>query len=192
MEAIILAAGASRRMGQDKATLPWGKATVIEHLVEVLQPLSTEIVVVTGLNHQQVAHLLHDRATVRCVPNPQWPTGMFSSIRAGFAAHSGAGPILLQMVDQPHLPESFYQSLLSHWKNDIDALQPVYREGECVRSGHPLLFAPSVRERLTAPGVETLRDVLSSLEERLVRVEMEIPAILQDMDTPDDYRKLRS
>ena len=43
---IILAGGASRRMGRNKASLPWGDTTLIEHVVETLSPVTNELLVV--------------------------------------------------------------------------------------------------------------------------------------------------
>jgi molybdenum cofactor cytidylyltransferase len=80
--AIILAAGQSRRMGQPKMLLPWGKLTVIEHVITTfLNAGVEEVLVITGGARLQV-----ERATagypIRRIHNNDYAQGeMLSSIQ---------------------------------------------------------------------------------------------------------------
>ena len=91
ISAIILAAGQSRRMGQPKMLLPWGKTTVVEHVISVFAAADIEsILVVTGGAHEQVEHAIaNSRAhpRVRIVYNQDYLHGeMLSSLKCGLRA----------------------------------------------------------------------------------------------------------
>ncbi len=59
ISAIVLAAGESKRMGQPKMLLPWGKSTVLQTVISTLQTAGVDdILVVTGGAHQQVDMLI--------------------------------------------------------------------------------------------------------------------------------------
>lgn len=90
--ALTLAGGAGRRFGGNKLLHPWAGSTVLE--ASLRAPLRVglkEVVVVTGAYHRELAPLLA-RYSVRVVPNPGWPEGMASSLRAGIQALMEAGP----------------------------------------------------------------------------------------------------
>src|SRR5512138_469991 len=84
ISAIILAAGESKRMGQAKMLLPWGKLTVLERVIMTFQNAGIEdIIVVTGGAHQEVEKLVHSRK-VHSVFNKEFSNGeMLSSIQCG-------------------------------------------------------------------------------------------------------------
>jgi molybdenum cofactor cytidylyltransferase len=190
MQAIILAAGASSRMGSDKAFLPWGGVTVVEHLIALLSTRFDRIIVVAGANHQALSDRLSPLTLVECVHNPDWSRGMITSIRAGFAASHRDDPVLLQMVDQPHVPLSVADALISAWKPGLFAVQPVWRRNREERAGHPLLLSTEIRKDLADPRFETLRDIMSAHRERVLRIPVDERAILEDLDFPADYRAI--
>jgi molybdenum cofactor cytidylyltransferase len=107
--AIILAAGASSRMGQPKMLLPWGNTTVVGHLVDLWRQLGAkQVAVVCAAGDAALATEL-DRvglpATDR-ISNPQPERGMFSSIRCAAAWegwHADLTHWVVVLGDQPHL-----------------------------------------------------------------------------------------
>lgn len=76
---IILAGGQSRRMGQDKAFLPWGKTTLIEHVIERLRPVTDELIVAV----KDARAFRHLKATVveDCVPDAHALGGLYTGLR---------------------------------------------------------------------------------------------------------------
>src|SRR5919199_373505 len=94
---VILAAGASRRMGQPKALLPWRGSTLVEHAVQQARLAGTEhLVVVVG----PATRDLHLDAATTFNPSPE--SGRSTSIRLGAERlPEAAGAILVQSVDQP-------------------------------------------------------------------------------------------
>jgi molybdenum cofactor cytidylyltransferase len=185
MDAIILAAGASSRMGTDKALLPWGKTTVIEHLVAGLSVRARAIYIVTGNNHTRLSTMFPNL----CVFNPLWEEGMFSSIRCGFSNITDNDPVLLQMVDQPHVPGCVYDALLSAYRPGTFAVQPRYNQDGKWKPGHPLLFGSEISSELSNPSYKTLRDIIQNNRNDIVYVDAPVE-ILEDMDTPEQYREI--
>ena len=103
ISAIILAAGQSKRMGQPKMVLPWGKSTVIEQVVMTfLQAGIEDILVVTGGAHEVVEKTL-DPYPVRKIYNPDYAAGeMLSSLQLGLSKlHREAQAVLVGLGDQP-------------------------------------------------------------------------------------------
>jgi molybdopterin-guanine dinucleotide biosynthesis protein A len=75
---IILAGGASRRMGRDKAHLPWGDATLIEHVVETLRPSVDELLVVVKDAREFVG--LEARVVEDLVPDAHALGGLYTGL----------------------------------------------------------------------------------------------------------------
>src|SRR6185436_6314656 len=100
--AIVLAAGASSRMGQPKALLPVGGRPAVEVVCATLRDGGAdEIVVVVG-KHAAEIRAGADLRNVRVVDNARWESGRTSSVQAGLAAISPAAEwTLLALVDMP-------------------------------------------------------------------------------------------
>jgi molybdenum cofactor cytidylyltransferase len=209
--AIILAAGLSRRMGQPKMLLPWGKTTVLGQVVRLLTDSVTdsrretdsttnsitgsrrkagfEVVVIIGgareLVEAEVARLAAEEGLpVRAVFNPQHEAGeMMSSIRVGLAA---SGPeaefALIALGDQPQLSPQSARGVVSA-ANQAGArlVLPSYQ----MRRGHPWLVHRDLWPALIA--AETGRTFLRAHEDEILYVEAD-ETVLKDLDTPEDYQ----
>lgn len=104
---LILAAGASTRMGTPKQLLPFGATTLLGHAVDAAQLADCgPVFVVLGANADEVAESLRGRM-VTPVVNPNWSLGLGSSIAAGVsviaAAAPGARGVLILLADQPRI-----------------------------------------------------------------------------------------
>src|SRR6266508_3209245 len=91
ISAIILAAGASRRMGRPKMLLPWGNVSVLEHVISVFARAGIEdILVVTGAVREQIEEAVvkyGKRYPVRSIHNRDYSHGeMMSSLQCGLHA----------------------------------------------------------------------------------------------------------
>ena len=102
--AIILAAGASERLGRPKALLDWHGKPIIAHIVDVvLASPARPVVVVLGAHAEQVRPALGSRP-VQMVINPDWREGMSTSVRTGLAQLSPDGAAALFVLgDQPNI-----------------------------------------------------------------------------------------
>jgi molybdenum cofactor cytidylyltransferase len=185
--ALVLGAGESRRMGTQKLLLPWAETTVIEHIVgQLLASRVDQVCVVTGHDHEQLQLTLTDYP-VTCVYNDQHTLGMLSSVRCGLRAlPENCTGVLVALGDQPALTTGTVNLLVDQFSHYPQIILPVYQDAR----GHPLLFSRAyVPEVLTHYDDTGLRGLLQAHEPDIQEVTVESPAILQDIDTPDDYRE---
>ncbi|HEY2981942.1 MAG TPA: nucleotidyltransferase family protein [Anaerolineales bacterium] len=190
ISAIILAAGESKRMGRQKMLLPWGTDSVLGHVISVFQAAGIDdILVVTGSAHERVVSHLAGRANVRTVFNANYAEGeMLSSIQCGLAASGpGTSAALIGLGDQPQVQ-----------KTTVERVCTAFRDRECVlvvpsyhmRRGHPWLIARSLWSRLADLGPpQTARDFLNSNASEIEYVNIDSPSLIEDLDTPGDYRR---
>ena len=108
---IVLAAGMSTRMGSFKQLLPLGGRTVIEVVVEKVRSRIDRVLVVLGYRGDEIAAVLA-RYPVECVHNPEYRTGMLSSVKCGLRSTSAAGYMVF-LGDQPGLDPRTIDSLLA-------------------------------------------------------------------------------
>ncbi len=188
IDAIVLAAGESRRMGKAKQLLPFGDSTVIEHVADQLlsSPLR-DVCVVVGHDGDEVAQRLSGRR-VRIVSNPDYASGMLSSVRCGLRALPKACEwVLVALGDQPAVAPEWIEKLLEAMTTSGKGIVvPVY-EG---RRGHPLLMAARYRDEvLTKHDDVGLRGLLRAHPEDVYELAMPTAAVLSDMDDPADYQR---
>jgi molybdenum cofactor cytidylyltransferase len=187
--AVVLAAGQSRRMGQPKQVLPWGSRTVIEQVVGTLEAAGVgEIVVVTGAARELVEAALSGQRA-QTVYNPAFAEAeMLSSLKVGMRSLSeNIRATLVVLGDQPGIEESVVREVVeAHIREGARLVIPSYQ----MRRGHPWLLEQSLwAELLALPEDKTLRDFLDAQREEIVYANVNSPAILKDVDTPEDYRQ---
>jgi molybdenum cofactor cytidylyltransferase len=191
ISAIVLAAGESHRMGQNKLLLPWRGRTVIESIVTALRecPLS-EIIVVLGHDAERVRAVL-ERESVLFALNEHFAAGMLSSVQCGVRVTSpSADGLLIGLGDQPGLSARIVQPLLDAFAAQKGMIiLPAYRG----RRGHPLLVGSAWREEIFSldPAIG-LRQLLQRHADEVFLVEIPDEAVLQDLDFPEDYRRALS
>jgi molybdenum cofactor cytidylyltransferase len=186
--AIVLAAGESRRMGCQKLLLPFGKTTVIGHVVdELLRSELDAVYVVVGHEGKRISEELSSRS-VTIVINPNYKLGMLSSVRCGFQAlPQQCKRVLVTLGDQPAITsELVNQMLQSSSTTDKGIFVPVYRG----KHGHPILFSTRYRDEiLTSFDDSGLRGLLQAHPDDIFELTALTPAVLSDIDSPDDYRR---
>ena len=191
ISAIVLAAGRSVRMGQPKMLLPWGKTTVLGAIVKTLQGAGIgQIMVVTGAGRESVEAVCIEEG-VSSIFNPAYADGeMLSSIQAGIR---GLPPTveaaLIALGDQPRMQTQTLMSVLEAYEESgAHLVVPSYQ----MRRGHPWLIHRSLwPELLQLEQSESSRDFLNRHAEEIRYTEVDSSTILEDMDTPLDYLKLR-
>ncbi len=186
--AVVLAAGASSRMGQPKQLLPWGSTTLLGAVVDRLCGAQIdEVVVVLGSQACAVRNSLRSQPVVTVV-NPNWTDGMLSSVQTGLRAlKSRPAAIAIALGDQPGAPAELIDELFfTQRKTPGNIVIP--RVGG--RRGHPVVFDGSYVDELLALGADaTLRDVVERNRERVVYVAWADQRQLDDLDTPEDYAR---
>jgi molybdenum cofactor cytidylyltransferase len=185
---IVLAAGASERMGRPKQLLPLAGTTLIDVVVQrVLASRLERVIVVTGSSHTAVAAALAPRH-VEIAQNPSYVDGNLSSLRIGAAEVGHAAAVVLLLGDMPGVAPDTINEMMDTW----DRLKPwaavaSYSDGE----GHPLLLSRAALDHsLTLEGPKALWRMLRLAPHgEVTHVEFDA-AMPLDVDTPENYADL--
>lgn len=189
---LILAAGASRRMGRLKQLLPYSGGTLLNHAIQqVLDTGLSSIVVVTGAESAQVRASI-DTASIHFAENPHWESGMGSSIAAGLrklltvaAGLSGLGIVL---VDQPLITSSHLRAMADELAaSGADVVAAQYAG----TLGAPAFFGKDTLSSLLHLNPEAGAKKLFSNPAWNIRP-FPLPEAAQDIDTPEDFAALSS
>ena len=190
MAAIILAAGASTRMGLPKQLLRVGGKTLLEDSVDqALDAGFNPLLVVVGAQARAVRALVSAKR-VEVVENARWADGMGTSIGAGIEYLEGLGPDLAAVAilvgDQPMVKAEHLRAMCASLEASRDPAVAAFYSG-CL--GVPAVFRKALFPLLkTLPPDAGARRLLRSGEFRITS--FELPEAAVDIDTPEDYRQL--
>lgn len=178
--AVVLAAGASRRMGSPKQLLSWeGTPLVCRAVASAQAVVADRVLVVTGCCAQEVRDAVASTG-VRSVHNSQWIEGVASSLRVALSAlPEDCDAVLFCSCDQPGVGAAQLQALLEARSGD-----KVVAAGYADTVGIPACFPRSRFEALSALRGELGAKALLSGEHELV--EVAIPQARFDLDEPAD------
>lgn len=183
---IILAAGASARMGRPKALLQAGGRSFVARLVETLHRggVRPVVVVIRPEATDVAAEILRAGATP--VVNRAPDEGQLSSLVAGLAGVEDVAPaVLVTLVDAPSIGAQAIASLVARASaSDAPILRATYRG----RHGHPVMFRRSVfgALRRADPNVGAKAVLRTHTVED---VDVDDPGVVDDIDTPEDYAR---
>jgi molybdenum cofactor cytidylyltransferase len=187
--AVILAAGASRRMGQPKLVLPWhdGKK-IIDHVVTIYRTAgASPIVVVSGEEDDILAAAVTD-LNVRRVSVPSGGE-MLSSVQAGLSAlqEPEVEAALLAPGDHPLLVPETVGRLIDAWRAESGGIVAPSIDG---RRGHPILVGRSAWPAILSLRADrSLRDFMRARAGEIRYVVVEDQGVIRDIDTPLDYER---
>ncbi len=186
--AVVLAAGASTRMGTPKQLLRFKGETLLRRAaLAALDAGCRPVVVVTGAHAARAREELRGLGVLE-VENELWETGMASSVRAGIGAvaESDADAVVLMLCDQPHVTSEIINTLTdAHRATGCGVVASVYGEG----FGVPALFGRSLfDELLQLEGAAGAKQVIKSHAREAHFVPF--PEGETDVDTPEDFARL--
>ena len=189
--AIILAAGESKRMGSPKQILPFGDSTILGTVIQRLRESKIDrIVVVLGFHSYQITPAVRAH-NVQVIVNPSPELGMLSSAQCALLhVEDEADAYLFALGDQPQIQPLVVNALIqAAEQSDRGIVLPIC-EG---KRGHPLLVKSRHKTYiLDLPLTGGLNQLLDLNQSDILEVEVESAAILQDIDTPEDYELARS
>ena len=187
INAIILAAGRSKRMGKPKPLLRFNDKTFLDRIISVLKLSDADrITVVLGAEAETVKKSV-DLSGTDVVINKDYKKGQLSSLIAAIKeTQQKSDAVLVCLVDSPFITEEVVNRIISKFKETNNPIVvPVFNK----KRGHPVLFSSSLfNELLNAPQEQGARYVLHSNEEKVLEVETSEKGILISIDTPDDYK----
>ncbi|MGE0864223.1 MAG: NTP transferase domain-containing protein [Vicinamibacterales bacterium] len=201
---IVLAAGASSRMGQAKAALPLGTTgeTVVGRVVRTLLTAGLpSVTVVAGAHIDAVrAAMPAFEARAGVVEHLGWAQGQLSSLLAGLAAVDDPQleAVLVTLVDVPLVRPDSVAAIVRAWRQ---TRAPIVRPASPstslraggARHGHPVVFDREVFDdlRRADPGVGA-KAVFALHASRRLDVAIADPGAYVDMDTPDEYEQIKN
>jgi len=189
---VVLAAGRSARMGSPKALLDFRGLPFAVRILEALEALEVKTrVVVVGPDAPRIRPALagHD---CMIVENPEPETGPIASLRAALRALQPLQPsaVLVWPVDLPHVRVATVERLIeTHRRTGGPAVVPTFGE----RRGHPVIWGAALfGELMESPGAtrEGARAVLHTHAAEVVSVPVDDPAVIDEVNTPEDYERL--
>ena len=186
---IVLAAGASSRMGRTKQLLPFRGQSILECVVDnALASRLHRVIVVLGHEAEVLEPLLENRA-VTVVRNLHYQRGQSTSLNAGLRMlNNESSAALFLLGDQPLItPEIIDRIIAAYETSRSPIVLPVF-EG---RRGNPVLFAQETFARIAELSEDRgARPLFVEYAERILKVPVADPAIHLDIDTEEDYRRL--
>ncbi len=187
INAIILAAGESKRMGKLKPLLKFNDTTFLGQIISVLKLSDVDrITVVLGAEAETIKESM-DLSGTSAVVNKNYQRGQLSSLIVGIEdIPEETEAILLCLVDAPFITKEVVNKIISKFKEtDSPIIVPVFNK----ERGHPTLFSRSLfSELVNAPKEQGARYVLYSNEEKILELETAEGGILIGINTPEDYK----
>jgi molybdenum cofactor cytidylyltransferase len=187
---LILAAGESRRMGREKALLPWQASTFLAAQIELLRWTEC-VLVVAGKNSLSLQPIVEANGALLVV-NPQPERGQFSSLQTGLRevkAH-GCDAVILALVDRPPVLPQTLVLLRQTYEQAAEGIWAVHPE-YAGRHGHPILFGREmINALLRAPASSTAREVQEQHRERIAFLLVNDPLTVTNVNTPAEYEEL--
>lgn len=174
-------------MGTGKMLLPYRGMTIIEKVIEnVLKAGIDRIIVVTGSGKEEITKVIR-RLPVEQIYNDNWKTGMLSSVKCGFRSlPETCRAAIIFLGDQPMIDSKTIEEVTyAYRKTGKGIIMPVYNK----KRGHPLLIDKKYSVELDKLNPdEGLRMLAHKFPVDVLEVETDDPAILKDIDTPEDYK----
>ena len=185
--ALVLAAGASSRMGSAKQLLPWQGKTLLEQALSTAQQLLAErVIVILGANAELIQNQINLDGTSSVI-NHDWQLGMAGSLQLGIKSlPADCQAILILLCDQPLITSQHLQQLLQIWlSHPQQIVASAYAQG----LGVPVIFPAHYFTKLQVlTGDQGAKRLLRDYAAQVISVE--IPQAALDIDRIEDYQRL--
>ena len=187
---VILAAGASARMGTCKLLLPWDGKTILTHLLDQWRSAgAAQIAPVIDPSNQPLRTALAHAgfSPSDWIENRSPQLGMFSSLQKASRWRGWLSTLthwIISLGDQPHVRISTLRLLLDATRrNPTRICQPAFHG----RAAHPIILPANNFRELAQSDIPNLRAYVRTREAFRLRVEVEDEAVSHDLNTPEDY-----
>ncbi len=183
---VVLAGGASRRMGSPKALLPFEGQTFLDRLIGNFSEVCEQGIVVLGHEPEQIRAGV--RTPAKFVVNEQHALGQITSLQCGLRSiDHPVDAVLFTPVDYPAVEPATVRALVEAFEPGYALVVPRYKG----RHGHPVLFAGALSfDFLRLPADAAARDVVHAYVSETRYIDVEDPCVIHDVDEPSDYAEL--
>ncbi|NET57370.1 MAG: nucleotidyltransferase family protein [Symploca sp. SIO2E6] len=187
---IILAAGASTRMGCPKQLLSYQGYSLLSYTIEcAIASVCETVVVVLGANAQQIRAEVN-QSSVKVVENSDWHSGMGSSIRKGILSLENCSETIeaavITVCDQPFLSTEIINHLVAAY---YSTGKPIIACQYADTLGVPVLFSRSLFSELaTLDDRVGAKNLINKYDNQVFSIPFPLGVI--DIDTPTDYQQL--
>ena len=177
-------------MGTLKQLLPWGNTIVLQRVLDNAAASRLEqIQLILGYCSDEIAGRIMLPSKTRIFVNPAFKEGMHTSVKCGIQnAPPDAEAFMVLLGDQPLIETRVIDRLIDSYREGGKSIVIPVCNG---KRGHPVIFAARFREELLAIGNQGAREVLHRHAGVIFEVPIDSPHVLMDMDTPQDYQKVR-
>lgn len=186
---LILAGGASRRMGTPKALLAYQGETFLDRMIRLFAGVCRPVIVVLGHQPEQIRSGIQQASEALFAINPDPERGMLSSLQCGLEiAPADAAAVMFTPVDHPQLQGATLERLAASFESSGAAvIVPVH----AARHGHPVCIARAlVDELLALPPGAMASEVIHRHVGQAVYIDVDDPAVITDVDDPQTYAGL--
>ncbi|NOX34202.1 MAG: nucleotidyltransferase family protein [Deltaproteobacteria bacterium] len=186
---IILAAGSGSRMGKTKQILPFASTTLLGRVIQNARESALyEIIVVLGHDAKKICKVVNFSGT-KIVRNKEYKKGQSTSLIAGLENVSPlCSAAMFILADQPFVTAAIINKLIDALKTPEDRIAVPYCSG---RRGNPVIIGNTFFGRIKSLSADTgARVLFDEFKEAVLKVTIQDNAILIDVDTMDDYKKL--
>jgi molybdenum cofactor cytidylyltransferase len=178
---LLLAAGVSERFGSNKLLANLDGQPLVLHSAKTLKACEMTIAVVRANDHR--LQQLLQQAGISIVINHRAEDGMGSSIAAGVKASRESDGWCILPADMPAIQKSTTQVIVDALRGGAQLAVPSYQ----THRGHPVGFSKLFGNRLELLNGEIgARSILAAHPDQVVRLAVDDPGILQDIDRPED------
>lgn len=189
LQIVVLAAGKASRMGKPKQLLPVKNHSLIEEVLQTANKINClGITCVLGANYERIKPVL-DTYSVNTVINPEWESGLSSSISIGISTAVQHKPqtkrILLLLADQPHISIKDLQQMIRQSSSGDEQIIASDYGGFY---GVPVLFSEKHFLKFkNLKGDSGAKEFLNDPNQLVIPCTSQ--PHLQDIDTPADYEE---
>jgi molybdenum cofactor cytidylyltransferase len=189
IQAILLAAGESRRMGYPKPLLRVGAESFIARTSALALGVASRLVIVLGAHADRIRPAVPHDSRITVVENPNYARGQLSSLKVGLAEAiaGGADAVIVHLADHPMVASATFRALVDDYDRTA---KPIVVARYRRRRGHPVIFASALFvELMAAPEDLGARTVVNADPARVVYVDVDDPGVVLDLDTPADLAR---
>ena len=187
---IILAAGRSNRLGSPKQLLNYQGKSLLQHTIDsALESRVKLVIIVLGYDAEEIENQIREQSAL-ILKNPDWATGMASSIRLGINFLKKQEPMvdnaLIMVCDQPHVSKELIKLMIQKRQEKNTSIIACSYSNTI---GTPVLFHNQHFEDLTQlMGDQGAKSILMKYPESIEIIQFEQGRI--DIDTPENYKNL--